>query len=73
MVYNILFWATTFDFSGKFLIAITALLAHRIIIKEKGIDKIVIHDMKLELSTAVLGLIMLIIGYILHIKAIGVI
>ena len=66
MTFNILFWATTSDFIGKFLIAITALLAHRIIIKEKRIDKLVLKDMKLEIGTAVFGLIMLVIGYILH-------
>lgn len=67
MEFGLLFWATTFDFSGKFLIAITALLAHRIIVKEKGIDKIVLHDMKLEFTTGILGLILLVIGYSLHI------
>ena len=40
MVYGIGFWAVTFDFMGKILIAVTALMAHRIIIKEKEIDKV---------------------------------
>ena len=66
MAYGIEFWATTFDFVGKFLIAITALLAHRIIVKEKGIDKIVLKDMKLEFTTGIFGLIFLVIGYVLH-------
>lgn len=66
MIFGIEFWAVTFDFVGKFLIAVTALLAHRIIIKERGIDKIAIHNMKLELTTGVVGLIFLMTGYGLH-------
>ena len=66
MAYGLEFWAITFDFVGKILIATTALLAHRIIVREKGIDKIVLKDMKLEISTGVVAIIFLIIGYVLH-------
>jgi hypothetical protein len=64
--YGIEFWAWTFDFAGKLLIAITALMAHRIIIKEKSIDDIVLKDLKLELISGFVGILFLITGYILH-------
>ena len=60
------FWAITFDVFGKILIAATALMAHRIIMKHRGIDKIVLKDMKLELTTGVVGVLMIVIGYVLH-------
>jgi len=71
MNFGIEFWALTFDFVGKVLIAITALLAHKILIKEKTLDKIVLKEMKLELSAGFLGVMFLIIGYLLHLKVIN--
>lgn len=65
---NIEFWALTFDFVGKLLIAITALLVHRKLIMEKRIDRIVLKNMKLEFSSGVLGIILLTVGYILHLE-----
>jgi hypothetical protein len=69
MVYGIEFWAVTFDFIGKVLIALTALLTHRVLIREQKIDKLVLKDMKLEVASGFLGLVFIIIGYILHLMS----
>ena len=67
MEFGIGFWAVTFDFIGKLLIALTALLTHRVLIRERKIDKLVLKDMKLEVSAGILGVIFITLGYILHI------
>lgn len=64
--FNIEFWAVTFDFAGKFLIALAALLTHRVLIRERAIDKLVLKDMKLEVSAGIFGIIFIVIGYVLH-------
>jgi hypothetical protein len=66
MQFTIEFWAITFDFIGKLLIALTALMTHRILIREKRIDKLVLKDMKLEVTAGVLGILFILIGFILH-------
>ena len=66
MEFGIGFWAMTFDFVGKILIALTALLTHRILIKERKIDDLVLKDMKLEVGAGVLGIAFIIIGYVLN-------
>ena len=63
---NLIFWALTFDFAGKFLLVIMALLVHRRVRKDHKIDKEVLKDMKWEGMTGILALIFLSIGYILH-------
>ena len=66
MIFGIEFWAITFDFLGKLLIAATAIMAHRRIVIEKRLDKLVFEDLKLEFSFGIIGIIALIIGYSLH-------
>lgn len=66
MNFGIEFWALTFDFGGKFMIAVTALMTHRVIAKEKHIDKLVLKDLRKEVTIGLLGVVFLIIGYILH-------
>lgn len=63
---SIEFFAFTFDFLGKLMIAVTALLAHRLIVREKGVDDLVLKDMRLELGSGIIGIFFLILGYILH-------
>ncbi len=59
------FWATTFDFVGKILIAIMALLVHARIRKEHKIDDFVLKEMHLEEFLGVLGILLIILGYVL--------
>ena len=68
MPYNIDILGLTFDFVGKVLIAVTALLVHRRVKKEGKIDKSVLKEMSLEQGFGVLGIIFLIIGYLLHVS-----
>lgn len=62
------FWALTSDFTGKILIAIMALLVHRKIRKEKGIDQLVMKEMHLEEVLGGLGILLIITGYLLRIQ-----
>lgn len=60
------FFALTFDFLGKFLLVIMALLVHRRVKKEHKIDKSVLKEMKMEQSVGIIALIFLIMGYTLE-------
>lgn len=66
---GLMFWALTFDTVGKILIAVMALLVHKRIKREKGIDKLVLREMKLEQSIGVLAILLIITGYVLHLYA----
>jgi hypothetical protein len=59
--------AITFDFLGKILIAITALLVHRRVKRERRIDKRVLKEMRLEQGIGIIAIILIVIGYVLHI------
>ena len=63
------FWALTFDTVGKILIAVMALLVHKRIKREKGIDKLVLREMKLEQSIGILAILLIVTGYVLHLYA----
>ena len=65
---SLIFWATTFDFVGKILIAITALLVHKRIKKAHRINKKVLKEMRFEQSIGFSGIIVIVIGYILHLR-----
>jgi hypothetical protein len=55
----------TIDFIGTALIAITVLLVHHKVSKEKKIDKIVLKQLKLEQLIGFAGLILIILGYLM--------
>lgn len=61
--------ATTLDFLGKILIAVTVLLVHRRIKKEHRIDKKVLREMKFEQSIGFIAIILIVLGFILHLYA----
>ncbi len=63
---SLLFWATTFDFTGKILIIVMALLVHKRVKIEHRIDKKVLREMKLEQGIGILAIILLTLGYVLH-------
>lgn len=58
--------AFTFDFIGKVLIAVTALLVHQKVVREKKIDGKVLKYIHKEEVYGLLGIIFLIAGYVLH-------
>ncbi len=57
----------TFDVIGKILIGITVLLVHKRVIKEQKIDKTVLKEMKREQLMGLLGIVLIIIGYVIHV------
>jgi hypothetical protein len=65
MTLTLEFWATTFDFAGKFLLATLVLIVHGKIRKEGKIDAIVLKDMRIEQVLGIVALILIILGYIL--------
>lgn len=60
------FFALTFDFIGKVLLGITALLVHRRIKREQKIDKQVLKEMKFEQAIGIIAILLIFIGYLLH-------
>lgn len=56
----------TLDMVGKVLIGVTVLRVHWRFLKERKIDKKVFQEMKLEQRLGVLGIILIIIGYVLE-------
>ena len=58
--------ALTLDFIGKILIGVSVLFVHNRVSIEKKIDKYVLKEMKREKLIAILGIIFISIGYVLH-------
>lgn len=67
MIFGIEFYAVTFDFVGKFLLAFTAFLVHMKLSKEKKFDRHVLKEMKIEKYIGIFALVFLVIGYVLHV------
>lgn len=67
MAFGVEFWATTFDFVGKILIAVMAILVHRKIVKERKIDTTVLNEMHLEEIMGIVGIILISVGYVLKV------
>lgn len=59
--------ALTFDIIGKILIAITAILVHKKVVARKRIDKTIIREFHREEVYAVLGIVAMLLGYVLHV------
>jgi hypothetical protein len=72
MVFGLEFWALTFEFTGKILIAVTVLLVHSRVRREHKIDKRVLKEMGKETVIGVLGIVLMLVGYLLHLVLIGV-
>jgi len=63
---NLELFALTFDFLGKVLLGIMAILVHKRIKKEHKIDKEVLKEMKLEQSVGILAIAFIVLGYVMH-------
>lgn len=59
----------TLDIIGKILIGVAVYLVHRKVIKEEKIDKVVFKEMKKEKGLVVIGIILMIIGYLMQLPA----
>ena len=66
---NMDIFASTLDIIGKVMIAYTALAVHRRVWKEHKIDKTVFHIMRREQLIGILGIILMVSAYFLHIYA----
>lgn len=58
--------ALTLDISGKVMVAYTAIAVHGRVQKEQKIDRAVFRAMKLEKTIGITGIILMILGYLLH-------
>ena len=65
---NLEILALTFDFIGKILVVIMALLVHRKIGKERKIDRKVKREIYLEEVLGILGIILITAGYVLKLQ-----
>ena len=61
-----LFWGITLGFAGKVLLAVSVLLVHNKITDEKRIDGIVLMEMRHEQIIAIIGLVLMVVGYLLE-------
>lgn len=59
-------FASTLDIVGKVMVAYTALAVHGRVRKEQKIDASVFRAMKWEKISGVTGIILMILGYLLH-------
>jgi hypothetical protein len=59
--------AFTLDIIGKVMIAYTALAVHSHVSKEHKIDDYVFRSMKREKTVGILGITLMILGYVIHI------
>jgi len=62
-------FASTLDIIGKVMIAYTALAVHRRVSQEHKIDKTVFRIMRREQLIGILGIILMVSAYFLHIYA----
>jgi hypothetical protein len=66
-----LFWGLTLGTAGKVLLGLTVISVHWKIVKEHKIDQIVLREMRHERNLALLGIILILAGYIIEISFYG--
>lgn len=57
----------TLDVIGKILVAISVLFIHRRVAKEHRIDRKIIREIRRESAWAIIGIALMVLGYILQI------
>lgn len=68
---NMLFWGITLAVVGKVMIAIAVILAHSQLAHEHRVDQKVIKSFTRERNISIVGIILIIAGYILEITFLG--
>lgn len=68
---NILFWALTLGVVGKVMLAAGVLMAHSKLAHEHKIDIKVIKAFRLEHTITIIGIILIIVGYVLELHFYG--
>ena len=66
-----LFWGFTLALLGKLLVSMTVIMVHSKITKEEHIDGIVLMEMRKEKHYAILGVVLMILGYLLELAGNG--
>lgn len=69
----ILFAGITLGVIGKVLVIVAALTIHSRIIREQRIDSLVIREYRRERWLVVLGLFLIVLGYVLELRALSLI
>ncbi|MCD5381794.1 MAG: hypothetical protein LR017_00580 [Candidatus Pacebacteria bacterium] len=64
---NLLFWALTIGVIGKVMLAVAVLRAHIAILHEHKIDGVVLDAIKRERWITIIGLMLIVTGYLLEI------
>ena len=59
---------TTLDVIGKLMIGVAVLFVHRKIVREKKIDKKVLKEINHEKWLSIVGIVLIILGYLLHLR-----
>lgn len=60
--------AFTLDLIGKILVSFTAIMVHHRVAREHKIDKEVFEEMRRERNLGLLGIVLMIVGYLIHIS-----
>jgi hypothetical protein len=68
---SLLFWGLTFGVAGKVVLGIAVILVHGRIVHEHRIDTVVLKTMKRERNLALLGIFLMIVGYVMEIAFYG--
>lgn len=66
MLDTMLFWGLTLGIIGKVLLGATVIMVHSKITHEKRIDGLVLMEMKREKRIALLGIVLMLVGYLLE-------
>jgi hypothetical protein len=70
-MFSLLFWGLTLGIIGKVLLGLSVVLVHTKITKEKHIDGLVLLEMRKERKMAILGIILMVVGYVLELSFFG--
>lgn len=71
MVFDQVFWALTSSTVGAVLLGAAVMMVHMKVVKEHGIDNKVITEMRRERNIAFVGIVLVILGYLLEVSALG--
>ena len=66
-----LFWALTLGTTGKIVLGFTVMSVHWKIVKEHKIDQVVLREMRNERNLAILGIMLIFVGYLMEISFYG--
>jgi hypothetical protein len=68
---NLLFWGLTISMVGKVMVASGVLIAHSELAHERRVDKLVLKSFRIERALTLLGLFLIVGGYLLEIYFYG--